>query len=357
MKFFHYVNDRINLYNKNLTLSFPFKIIKEVSAINSIPNLTNGLKKIAVIADSYIMKTFAYNLNLGNKDTKKIIFNGECSPEEFYRLKNILLNYKCECIVAFGGGKTMDVAKLLKRDLQNIVLILVPTSASTCAAVTSVSVMYDKNGVYMSTVDSSSPDFVIIDYEIFYKLPLSFYAAGIADTMAKYFEIKICLKFQKIKDIYDEFVYEFSKFIYLKLKKIIENFNNMDEQTKEEITDINILFSGLISIIGKYSVTVSAAHTIAHSMTIEKNAQKFLHGELVGFGILMQEKVLGNKKNVNELSYIFSILDIPVKISQFGILKENIENIYKFFCKIRNSEKILFPKENKIMYNNLKKNF
>lgn len=357
MKFFHYVNDRINLYNKNFTLSFPFKIIKEVNAINNISNLLTDLKKISVIADSYIMKNFAYKLNFCNKKVKKIIFNGECSPREFYRLKNILLNYKGECIVALGGGKTMDIAKLLKRDLQDNMLILVPTSASTCAAVTSVSVMYDNTGVYMSTVDSSAPDFVIIDYEFFYKLPLSFYAAGIADTIAKYFEIRVCWKLQKFKDIYDEFVYEFSKFIYLKLKKIIEKFNNMDNTIKEELTDINILFSGLISIIGKYSNTVSAAHAIAHSMTIEKNAQKFLHGELVAFGTLMQEKVLGNKKNVDELNYFFSILDIPVKISQFGISKENIDKFFEFFCKIRNNEKILFPKNNNIMYNNLMKNF
>jgi len=336
---------------------FPPNIVKGRKTLNFILEIIKDKKKIGVMADSFIMKNYYTYLNIQGKNTEKINFNGECSSREFFRLKQIILNKGIDCLVCMGGGKAMDIGKLLKRDINGLFLILVPTSAATCAAVTSVSVVYDENSTYMKTVDSVCADFVIIDYEIFYKLPLAFFSAGIADTIAKYFEISTVKKFLKVNDIYYNIILDLSEKLYIRLKEITyNNWEKIDAAKKEELTDINIFFSGIISLLGRFNITVSAAHTIAHSLTTINHSQKFLHGEYVAFGLFMQENLLKNKKNVKELQNIFIIHDLPIKLSQLNIYKNDINKIFEFYIKLKEKEKIIFPVNDKMVYNQLNKN-
>ncbi len=357
MKFFHYKGEKSKFDLNYFTYFFPQNIIKGKKTLIFIPEILEKKKKIAVLADKFLMKNFYSFLNLDGDVFLKIIFNGECSPKEFFRLKQIVLSNKIDCLICLGGGKAMDIAKLVKRDVSGLLLILVPTSAATCAAITSVSVMYDEKGKYIKTTESVCADFVVIDYEIFYKLPLVFFSAGIADTISKYFEIKAARKFIREKDLYGDIIFKMAEKLYLRLKEITySNWNNMNNEIKEELTDINIIFSGIISLIGKFNITVSAAHTIAHSLTIKNPSQKFLHGEYVSFGLFIQENLLNNKKNIKELESFYIIHDLPFKLSQLNIYKQDLDSIFEFYLKLKKEEKIIFPVKDKMVYNQFIKN-
>lgn len=357
MKFFHYAGDKkydlLNFYS----YFFPGKIIKGKGTLNFIFEILKDKKNIGVLADKFVMANFYSLLNFQREKHQKIIFNGECSAKEFFRLKQIILKEKIDCLVCLGGGKAMDIAKLLKRDTGGLLLILIPTSAATCAAVTSVSVMYDEKGFYVNTVDSVCADFVVIDYEIFYKLPLVFFSAGIADTIAKYFEIKAAMKFLKERSIYDDIILDMAEKLYFRLKEIsYTNWEKIDNAIKEELTDINIILSGIISLLGRFNPTVFMAHTIAHSLTIKNTGEKFLHGEYVAFGVYIQEILLKNKKNANELKNLFIIHDLPIKLRQLKIGREDINAIFEFYLNLKDREKILFPVNDKMVYNQFMKN-
>ncbi len=358
MKFFHHHKKWDLNFNELNSFSyyFPPNIVKGKKTLNFISEIIKDKKKTGVMADSFVMKNYYAYLNIQEEKPEKIIFNGECSSKEFFRLKQLILNKGIDCLICMGGGKAMDTGKLLKRDIKGLLLILVPTSAATCAAATSVSVIYDEKGAYAGTVDSVCADFIIIDYEIFHKLPLAFFSAGIADTIAKYFEISVEKKFLKEEDIYCKTILDLSEKLYKRLKEITYNrWEQIDETVKEELTDINIIFSGIISLLGRFNITISAAHTIAHSLTVINCSQKFLHGEYVALGLFLQENLLKNRKNAKELQNIFMIHDLPLKLSQLNIYKKDINEIFEFYVKLKQNEKITFPVNDKLVYNQLNK--
>ncbi|MGL5760856.1 MAG: iron-containing alcohol dehydrogenase, partial [Cetobacterium sp.] len=52
-----------------------------------------------------------------------------------------------DLILGIGGGKSIDASKVMM-DKLNIPLFTIPTIASTCAAVSYISVMYEENHVF-----------------------------------------------------------------------------------------------------------------------------------------------------------------------------------------------------------------
>jgi glycerol dehydrogenase-like iron-containing ADH family enzyme len=150
----------------------------------------------------------------------------------------------------------------------------------------------------------------------------------------------------------DEAVYEAAKFLYKRIKSILsKKWIKADELVKKEITDINIILSGLVSTLGRYSVTSSVAHAISYAMTAAPAAQQFLHGEHVAMGLIIQEALLKNRNNLEELESFFEIIDISKRFSSFGIKKTELRNIYEFYLKIKAKEKIHIPMKDDLMYN------
>jgi glycerol dehydrogenase len=118
------------------------------------------------LSDAFVLRQFGPKIK-NKTEMENILFPGECSPGNFFKIKTMLLEKNIETLIAAGGGKTLDLAKYLKREIPGLFLVNIPTSAATCAAATPVAVLYDEKGVYMDTLDVMCPDTVIIDYEIF----------------------------------------------------------------------------------------------------------------------------------------------------------------------------------------------
>ncbi len=348
MKYFHLRNISFTPEYEEYFLS-PFKIIKGDGILGEINKIITNPQEAVLIADSYIMKTYGCKIS---NEINEVLFKGEVCPSEIYRIKKIVTEKGIKQIMAMGGGKTMDIAKIIKSGFENIKLILVPTSCATCAAFTAVSVVYNENHSYMDTIDVPTADYLLIDYEIFNKVPAAFFAAGVADTLAKYYEIVAFRKYEKKLRLMDEVVYDMAKFLYKRLKSILlKKWIKADGLVKKEIADINIVLSGMVSTLGRYSVTSSVAHAISYAMTSISASRQFLHGEHVAMGLIIQESLLKNKKNLAEIESIFEIIDIPKRFSNFGIKKAELHALYEFYLKIKAKEKIHIPIKDDLMYN------
>ena len=264
MKYFHLKNISFAPEYEEYFFS-PFKIIKGDGILEEINKIILTPQEAVLIADSYVMKT--YGNQISNK-ISRFIFKEEVCPSEIYRIRKIISENGAKQVIAMGGGKTMDIAKIMKNEFKNIKLILIPTSCATCAAFTAVSVIYNENHSYMDNIDVPTADYLLIDYDIFNKLPVTFFAAGAVDTLAKYYEIMAFRKYEKKLRLMDDAVYETAKFLYKRLKSILAKKRiKADEFVKREITDINIVLSGMVSTLGRYSVTSSVAHVISYAMT------------------------------------------------------------------------------------------
>jgi glycerol dehydrogenase-like iron-containing ADH family enzyme len=281
------------------------------------------------------MKNFALSVETEHR----INFSGSINPSEFFRVKSFVNENGITRLVGMGGGKAMDICKLVKKDMPQVELVLIPTSAATCASYTPVSVMYDKEGVYMSTMESGVPDKLIIDYNMFYGLPMGFFAAGLVDTIAKYYETVYFRKMNPQADIFDEDILANAEFIFARIiNNVLNKFNAPDNALKREMTDIIIMFSGMLSCMGRYTVHASTAHVFAHALTISPGARQFLHGEHMGAALLFQEALGGNAEHLTVLEEILGGLDVPRKLSAMKVREDEMQAVFEKFRKIELDE-------------------
>ncbi|MFC6939167.1 iron-containing alcohol dehydrogenase [Salinirubellus sp. GCM10025818] len=116
-----------------------------------------------------------------------VTLEGECTPDRVSEYREVVEEVDPDVLVGLGGGKALDTAKLIAEG--NCPVALLPTVASTCAAWTPLSVVYDEDGSHLGAVRlSRCPEWVLVDTGIIARAPSRLLAAGVMDATAKHFE-------------------------------------------------------------------------------------------------------------------------------------------------------------------------
>lgn len=261
-------------------------------------------------------------------------FRGECSREEVLRLKELANQNNCDCIVGLGGGKSIDTAKCVS-ECNN--LIIVPTIASTDAPTSHLAVLYTEEGLFDDYVYfKQNPSVVLIDTKVIAKAPTRFLVSGMGDALSTYFEARANEKSYSnvnaglpcgVKDGScvpakgTNAAFKLAKLCYETiledgLKAKISSDYNLVTPALENVIEANILLSGL----GFESGGLAAAHAIHDGLTILEGTHKYLHGEKVAFGTLVQ-LVLENSL-IEELNRVLDFcleVGLPVCLSDIGV--------------------------------------
>ncbi|HDT15141.1 MAG TPA: iron-containing alcohol dehydrogenase [Firmicutes bacterium] len=320
--------------------------------ISEIASHEGKAEDIVIAGDRFILNEYGAHIR-GDGPARVLEFSGSINPGEFNRMKNEVKGAKI--LVSAGGGKCLDICKLIKRDMPEIRHIAVPTSAASCSAYTAVSVMYDKNGIYMKTIDSLPPDKIIIDYDIFYALPKVFFAAGAVDAIAKYYEMRACKKyFPEEDDACSEAAFASAEKIKDAVLEIFLKGAEIGDEEKRKLADINIILSGIVSALGRFTPTSFIAHHLAHSFSVSENARNFLHGELVGMGLLAQEKYMNDGAVYDEVEELLKAADMP-SVPDAG--PGQMDRVFRKFDEICRKENLGIPMEKELMYNILKSKY
>jgi glycerol dehydrogenase-like iron-containing ADH family enzyme len=120
-------------------------------------------------------------------DHGTVTLDGECTPDRVEEYREVVEETDPDVLVGLGGGKALDTAKLVAEG--NCSVALLPTVASTCAAWTSLSVVYEEDGSHLGAVRlSRCPEWVLVDTGIVARAPSRLLAAGVMDATAKHFE-------------------------------------------------------------------------------------------------------------------------------------------------------------------------
>lgn len=121
-------------------------------------------------------------------------FNFECTEKEVSRLGDIAFRNESNVVVGIGGGKTLDSAKVVAHRC-GLPVILYPTIASTDAPCTALAVIYNEKGEFERYLFlPQNPDAVIADVSIIASAPSRFFAAGVGDALATWFEARACYR-------------------------------------------------------------------------------------------------------------------------------------------------------------------
>ncbi len=247
-----------------------------------------------------------------------------------------------DAVIAIGGGKVLDAGKLLAHRL-GLRCIAVPTSAATCAGWTALANVYSPQGAFEGDVSlNHCPELLVFDHGFVRQAPARTLASGIADAMAKWYEASISSGTSS-----DGLIQQAVQMArVLRDQLLLEAEAAMADPAGEawvRVAEACGLTAGLIGGIGGARCRTVAAHAVHNGLTQLEATHGVLHGEKVGFGILVQlrlEELLGGNQLAaqarRQLIPLFRALQLPVELGDLGLggasLRE-LEEVCAFACR------------------------
>ena len=312
---------------------------------NSLPQITKLTNSPLILGRSIhthnLRNKLFKDLKNQNLNVNSANLQFDCCSEDISRIKSIILKNNNDSVIAVGGGKVLDSGKYIA-DCLNIPCITVPLSASTCAGWTALSNIYTKNGQFIKDVAlRSCPKILVYDHKFIQTAPVRTLASGIADALAKWYESSITSS--TIDDGLVQQAIQISR--VLRDQLLIDGekaFKGGCENNPSWTNTVEAcgLTAGLVGGIGGEKCRTAGAHAIHNAITQIITPNKFLHGEIVGVGLLLQlrlEEMKNNNKladqSIKQLLALMRELKLPTTIAELGINvfeNQNLDKIAEF---------------------------
>lgn len=287
---------------------------KEIAPCNNIL-IIGGEKSFDSIKDKLLP-------TLSDKEYSTEKYHGECSYEHIDKILKNILNKKFDLVLGIGGGKAIDTAKIAAFKL-GIDIFTIPTIASTCSATSALSVVYNNDGSFKEFFDlPSPPKKTFIDLETIKSAPKKYIWAGMGDTLAKFYEVRMKYEYVSNKSN-GKMSYPNSlgkEISCLCGSVILENgisayFNeSINEEFKKVVLAI-IVNTGMVSNLVDEFLNGAVAHSVFYGLTLLPSLEKeHLHGEVVAFGILAQLLLEGKREEYEQLLPFYKKLSFPTKL-------------------------------------------
>jgi len=311
-----------NISDSMINIISPKHYLRESGAAGRTGTLLKeyiNAKRVFILAGNTAYKVCgsALTKSLGGENIEYTVKEYQGFPCEDYcrTAAESALNFKADAIIAAGGGRIMDTAKTAA-SFAGLPVIALPCIAATCACWAPVAVMYTKDGVYSHYIDHrNAPEIIIADTDILRSAPPEYIRSGIADSLAKWYEVYTSAK--NNKSLFFRIDSGFGKL----LKDTLEagSFQSLTENNFDEVIDCIFLLTGLCGSIITISGTQGVAHPMYNAMSHIPELRKRLHGEKVAFALIVQA-VLEKQPEPETLHRvkIFNGLKIPLTLEELG---------------------------------------
>ncbi|MCR4709814.1 MAG: glycerol dehydrogenase [Clostridiales bacterium] len=320
-------------------LKSPGKYVQGRGVVRELDKYLQGMgKHLMILQTEGGMKR---NANMLNEcfEGKGYIIDYEVFSGESTTVKCEAFAERCRAngttaIIGIGGGKVLDTAKGVSH-LTGLPDVIVPTVCSTDAPCSSLSIMYNDDGVFDRYFFlNNCPNVVIVDSEIISRAPVRLLVAGMGDALATYFEARACRVSGSDNQIQAKptmsasemaaLCWKYLKADGVKAKTAVEA--GVVTEALENIIEVNTYLSS----VGFESGGLAAAHGIQKGFTVIPELHNAYHGENVAFCTLVQ-LILENASEVeyNEVAGFCLDVGLPVCFADLGYSNVEREMIKK----------------------------
>ncbi|EOS61912.1 hypothetical protein C815_00322 [Firmicutes bacterium M10-2] len=317
----------------------------------------NQAKKVLIVHGTKsweVAKPFLTFLNDPNYEFIYHKYSGECSYQEAANIDQIIKDNNIDFVIGVGGGKLCDLVGVTGH-FSNIKYGVIPTLASNCAPWTPLSVMYKENGESEGKSEHYKRQacFLITDPYLVIQSPVEYFIAGLADTLAKWYESVAILEQEELQD--EPFLKmakaatEVCRDAILKDgTKAIEDMKN--QQMSDEfirLSEIIIAVAGLVGGLGDKYARNAAAHALHDGMSkYIPESHRYLHGEKVAYGILYQLALEDKWEEIDALMPMYKQLNLPLSMHQMDLYPKDEATIDEIVAFMDGKEKVhLIPIE------------
>lgn len=275
-------------------------------------------------------------------------YTGECSYYGTDLVMEAARKAGADFIIGVGGGKLTDLVGYAAHRL-NLNFGVIPTLASNCAPWTPLSVMYKENGESEGKTEHflRQAAFLITEPELVIDSPVEYFIAGLADTLAKWYESDAILQQEHLKK---EPFLQMAGFTSVLCKEAImrdsaQAIRDMKEQKLSDefirLSEIVFAVAGMVGGLGDKYARNAAAHAMHDGMSkYIPESHQFLHGEKVAYGIFYQLAIEGKWSLIDQLLPFYKELNLPMSLHQMGIYPEDEAVIDEIVAFVHSKAKV-----------------
>lgn len=303
------------------------RYIQKPDAILDLPSEIDRLGNSALIICGKHANEAAFSSKQGLLERvhhRLIIHPGMCSEEAARQYAHIAEEHGLDVIVGVGGGKIMDLAKMTG-EFSRKPVINVPTICATCAAYTPLSVLYTEEGKALgSWFFEQEVACILADTRILACQPGRYAFSGIIDSMAKIIEITHNSAFLPgTADI--AFAKANAQYLFDRLRSIAQFVpsalhEGQSSPVVDEMVYLTIPVTGMVSGCARGQGQSAIAHAMYESVRslFTSESAQYLHGEIVGVGLLAQLRYDG--LDYTDLEALMARYNMPRTLHELNIL-------------------------------------
>ena len=272
-----------------------------------------------------------------------LIYGTDCTDEAVETLAATPAAAEADVFFGVGGGKALDTVKVLADNLGKPVFTF-PTIGSNCAATTAVSIMYYPDGRFKHPHFLPRPAVhCFISTEVLAAAPQKYLWAGMGDTYAKYYEASVSARGEEVPHYFGLGIMTSRMCVDPILtwgeEAMAANRRGETCYAFEQVVLAVIVTTGIASILLTAEHTVhynsGLAHAIFYALTAYPQIEeKHLHGEVVGFGILVLLLTDGQREEFEKVYAFHKKVGLPVKIADIDISPEELEKALPVFTTV-----------------------
>ena len=291
---------------------------KNINDIGSFLKSLKNIKKVSLVSGNNVKKIVQNKIESSLSASKIQMVWHLAKTNDKKSIQQIEQNVgksKSELIVCVGGGRSVDIAKIIGFNL-DLPFVSIPTSASHDGI---ASPFVSIKGNKPHSVVATAPLGVFVDVDIIKKAPKKLLASGCGDLIAKITAVR---DWQLGRDKTGEYYGRYSADLALMSAKILMEHSYRFSKKGLDVREVveALISAGVASCIAGSSRPCSGAeHLFSHAVDkLEPGIG--LHGEKCGIGAIMIAKLQGQdwRKIVKTLKSVGA----PTTAKEIGLKSE-----------------------------------